>query len=90
MAPFEHISGTSIRGKTRVSHIANKRIKANLNNAARSAVQNDPELRIYYDRKAKDGKEHGVIMNAIKFKLITRVFAVINRGTPFVRIRQAG
>lgn len=87
VAPFEHISGTSIRGKTRVSHIANKRIKANLNNAARSAVQNDPELRIYYDRKAKDGKEHGVIMNAIKFKLITRVFAVINRGTPFVKIR---
>ena len=29
-------------------------------------------------------------MNAIKFKLIARVFAVINRGTPFVKMRQAG
>ena len=90
IAPFENRSGTSIRGKTRVSHLANKRLKSNLSNGARSAVQNDPELRLYYDRKAKEGKEHGVIMNAVKFKLITRVFAVVNRGTPFVRMRQAG
>lgn len=90
IAPFESSSGTSIRGKTKVSHLANKRIKVNLSNGARSAVQNDPELQLYYKRKAKEGKEHGVIMNAIKFKLITRVFAVVNRGTPFVKMRQAG
>ncbi len=90
IAPFENSSGTSLRGKTRVSHLANKRIKSNLSNAARSAVQNDPELRIYYDRKAKEGKEHGVIMNAVKFKLISRVFSVVKRGTPFVKMRQAG
>lgn len=90
IAPFENSSGTSIRGKTRVSHLANKRLKANLSNGARSAVQNDPELRLYYNRKAQEGKEHGVIMNAVKFKLITRVFAVVNRGTPFVKMRQAG
>ena len=90
VAPFENSSGTSIRGKTRVSHLANKRIKANLSNAARSAIQNDPELRLYYDRKAKEGKAHGVIMNVIKFKLITRVFAVVERRTPFVKMRQAG
>jgi len=90
VAPFENSSGTSIKGKTRVSHLANKRIKVNLSNAARSAIQNDPELHLYYERKAKEGKEHGIIMNAVKFKLITRVFAVVNRGTPFVKMRQAG
>lgn len=90
IAPFENTSGTSIKGKTRVSHLANKRIKVNLSNGARSAVQNDPELRRYYERKAKEGKEHGVIMNAVKFKLITRVFAVVNRGTPYVKMRQSG
>ena len=90
IAPFENSSGTSIRGKTKVSHLANKRIKVNLGNGARSAVQNDPELRLYYQRKAQEGKEHGIIMNAIKFKLITRVFAVVKRGTPFVTMRQAG
>jgi transposase len=90
VAPFENSSGTSIRGKTKVSHLANKRIKANLSNGARSAVQNDPELRLYYNKKAQEGKKHGVIMNAVKFKLITRVFAVVNRGTPFVKMRKAG
>jgi hypothetical protein len=34
--------------------LANKQIKSNLSNAARSAIQNDPELRLYYDRKAKE------------------------------------
>lgn len=90
VAPFEFSSGTSIKCKAKVSHLANKRIKTNLNNAARSAVQNDPELRIYYQRKAAEGKEHGVIMNAIRFKLIIRVFAVIKRGSPYVKMRQAG
>ncbi len=90
VAPFEYSSGTSIKGKTRVSHLANKTIKTNLTQAAKSAIQNDPELRIYYERKAKEGKEHGVIMNAIKSKLILRVFSVVKRGTPFVKMRQAG
>lgn len=90
VAPFEYSSGTSIKGKTKVSHLANKAIKVNLTQAAKSAVQNDPELMKYYKRKEKEGKEHGVIMNAVKFKLIIRVFAVVNRGTPYVKMRQAG
>lgn len=90
VAPFEYSSGTSIRGKTKVSHLANKRMKADLTNAARSAVVHDPEIRIYYKRKRDEGKEHGTVMNAVKFKIITRAFAVINRGTPFVKLRQAG
>jgi transposase len=90
VAPFEYRSGTSIRGKTKVSHLANKKMKADLTNAARSAVVHDPEMRIYYKRKREEGKEHGTVMNAVKFKIITRAFAVINRGTPFVKLRQAG
>lgn len=90
VAPFENSSGTSVRGKTKVSQYANKRMKTDLTNAARSAVVHDPELRIYYKRKMEEGKNHGTVMNAVKFKLITRVFAVIKRGTPFVKLRQAG
>lgn len=90
IAPFEHTSGISIRGKTRVSKLANKRIKVYLTNGARSAIINDPEIKLYYKRKNEEGKEHGTIMNAVKFKLITRVFATVKRGTPYVKLRQAG
>ena len=48
VAPFEYSSGTSIRGRTKVSNLANKRMKADLTNAARSAIVHDPEMRIYY------------------------------------------
>lgn len=90
VAPFEHSSGTSIKGKTRVSQYANKKVKAYLSNAARSALMHDPEIGIYYRRKRQEGKEHGTVMNAIKFKLITRAYAVVKRGTPYVKLRQAG
>ena len=43
------------------------------------------EIRKYYDRKMAEGKAYGVVANAIKFKLLLRMFAVIKRGTPFVR-----
>jgi hypothetical protein len=39
--------------------------------------------------KPKKGKKHEVIMNAVNFKLLTRVFAIVRR-TPFVKLRQAG
>jgi transposase len=90
VAPFEHTSGISIHGKTRTSKLANKTIKVNLTNGARSAIINDPEIKLYYKRKREEGKEHGTVMNAVKFKLITRVFATVKRGTPYVKLRKAG
>lgn len=88
LAPYEHTSGTSIKGKTRTSHLAHKRLRAYLNNGANSAYNHDPEMRIYYDRKRKEGKEHRLIMNAIACKLVSRVFSVVNRQTPYVSLYQ--
>jgi len=84
VAPFEHTSGTSIRGRTSVSHLANKRVKTMLSRGANSAVNWDPELKVYYKRKIEEGKDHKVVINAISCKLINRVFAVVKRQTPFV------
>lgn len=88
LAPFEYSSGTSIRRKTKVSHLGNKKIKAMIGNGIASAIQNDPEIAAYYKRKLEEGKHKMVVMNAIKNKLISRVFAVIKRGTPFVPLYQ--
>ena len=88
IAPFAHQSGTSLKGKTKVSNIANKKIKAILSNGANSAVQWDPELKKYYKRKSAQGKEHKLIINSIRCKLVNRVFAVVKRQTPYVNIYQ--
>jgi len=84
IAPFEHTSGISIKGKTRVSNLANKKIKALLSNGANSAYKWDPEMKKYYKRKIAEGKDHKLVINAISCKLVNRVFAVIKRQTPFV------
>ena len=88
LAPFEYTSGTSIRRKTKVSSLGNKKIKAMIGNGIASAIQNDPEIAAYYQRKLAEGKHKMVVMNAVKNKLISRVFAVIKRGTPFVPLYQ--
>jgi len=88
LAPFEYRSGSSIRGKTKVSHLGNKRMKAIIGNGIASAIQNDPEISKYYHRKLEEGKHKMVVLNAVKNKLVSRVFAVIKRGTPFVPLFQ--
>jgi len=84
IAPFEHQSGISIRGRSRVSHLANKRMKALLNLAALTARKTDGQISQYYDRKLKEGKNPMLILNNIRNKLVARIFATIKRQTPFV------
>lgn len=84
LAPFEHTSGTSIKGKTATSYLANKTLKTLLSNGANSASKWDPEIKAYYLRKTVEGKDYKVIMNAIGCKLINRVFASVKRQTPYV------
>ncbi|MFN8206754.1 MAG: IS110 family transposase [Bacteroidales bacterium] len=83
IAPFEHASGTSISSKSRVSYLANKRMKTLLYNGANSAYRHDPEIRNYYQRKIAEGKDHQLVMNAICYKLVSRTFAVVKRQTPY-------
>jgi len=84
IAPFPYSSGTSISGKTKVSHLANKLLKSKLYNVVLAAVRFDPELKKYYQRKLAEGKHTMSVLNAVKNKIIARVFAVVKRGTPYV------
>jgi len=80
VVPFEHSSGTSVRGKTRVSKMANRNLKTKLTLAAQNAVRYDPELQAYYQRKRVEGKNHWLALNNVKNKLIHRIFAVVREG----------
>lgn len=86
-APFPHQSGTSIRGKTRVSSFANRRLKGLLTIGAVNTLKKDNEYHRFYDRKIKQGKHHMVALNAVRNKLISRMFAVINRDSPYVALQ---
>jgi len=82
-APFENTSGTSIRGKTKVSHLADKQMKTLLDLSAKSAIQYDKELRAYYLKRVESGKSKMSTINIVRNKILYRMFAVIKRQTPF-------
>ena len=88
IASFNKQSGTSLNTKSRVSHYANKKMKALLNLAASLAIQADQELKLYYQRGVKSGKSKMSTLNIVRNKIVHRVFAVIKRGTPFVPLYQ--
>jgi transposase len=79
VAPFEHSSGTSVRGKTKTSSLANRKIKSLLTMAAISAIQHDEDLKEKYQQKLKQGKPKMSALNIIRAKLIERIFTVIKR-----------
>ncbi|GAB4028867.1 IS110 family RNA-guided transposase [Spirosoma koreense] len=83
VAPFKHSSGSSVRGKTRVNHQARKSLKTVLHLAAMSALQVKGELQDYYQRKVKEGKNKMLVINALRNKLIHRVYAVVKRGKKY-------
>ena len=85
-APFPYKSGTSIKGRTKVSNLANKKIKSLLNMCARSAITCNPELKLYFQTRKQKGENGMSTLNIIRNKLISRIFAVVNRGTPYVDI----
>lgn len=88
IAPFQYTSGSSIRGKTRVNHLADKKMKSLLNMAALSAVRHDQEIKEYYERKINEGKNPMLVLNNIRCKIVGRAFAVIKRSTPFVNFKK--
>ena len=83
VVPFDYSSGTSIHGRKKVSHIANKELKQELNQAARSAIQWDKEMNLYAERKMET-KCYKIVLNNVKFKLILRMFAVVKKEEMYV------
>ncbi len=86
VAPFEHTSGISIRGKTQASLLANKEVKVYPTRAAVTAIVWDPQMKAYYKRKVAEGKHKASLINAVRAKIIARAFAVIRRQIPFVTL----
>ncbi len=83
-ALFEHSSGTSVLKRAKSHPMSDRKMKSLLSMASVSAIQHDGELREYYQRKVAEGKPKMVALNNVRNKLLSRAFAVIKRGTPYV------
>lgn len=83
VVPFENSSGTSLRGRKKVSHLANKELKQELNQAARVAIEWNKDLKQYAINKMKT-KPYKVVLNNVKFKLILRMFSLVKRCAFYV------
>lgn len=84
VVPFEHTSGSSIKGKNRVHKMANKDLKKMLHLCALTTIRYYPEFKNYYERKKQEGKHSMCILNAIRNKIILRVVAVVKNKKAYV------
>ena len=82
VAPFKYDSGSSVRSRSKVSNRADKSIKALLHMAALVVAtrQKEGELKDYYNRKVAEGKNKMAVLNAVRAKLVLRMFAVIKNN----------
>ena len=84
LVPYQYQSGTSIKRKPRSHSISDKKMKSLLSMSAVSAIQADNELKAYFKKKVEEGKPKLLVLNIIRNKLISRIFATVKRGTTFV------
>lgn len=71
------------KGRDRIPKRANKKIKSLLTMGAISLIGTNSDLGRYYQRKKQEGKEHLWIINAMRNKLILRMFAVIRKNVMY-------
>lgn len=83
VAPFTDDSGKVIK-KARVSHMANKKVKTLLHLSAIVAIQYNPDLKAFYKRKVEQEKKNKMsVINAVRNKLILRIFACVNQNRTY-------
>ncbi len=84
VVPFTKSSGTSVRYKTGVSPFANRKLKKLLHLCAMAAIRWNEDMKQYYERKVKEGKNKMSVINAVRNKLVLRVFAVVREERNYV------
>ncbi|MDH5407826.1 MAG: IS110 family transposase [Gammaproteobacteria bacterium] len=83
LVPIAHESGSSIRGRARLSKAGNAKVRAKLYMAAVVSIQYNPAIKIQYERLLKNGKVKMSALCAAMRKLVHICFGVLKHQQPY-------
>ncbi len=83
LSPREHSSGTSIRGKVRITKMGGGLIRSKLFMCSFAAKKRNTACQALYDRLVAKGKNGKVALIAVCNKLLKQAFAIIKSGIPY-------
>ena len=80
----QHESGSSVRGRSRLSKAGNAQLRAKLYMAAIVAKRHNPDIKIQYERLLRYGKPRMSALCAAMRKLVYICFGVLKHQTPYL------
>jgi transposase len=83
LSPREHTSGTSVRGKARITKMGAAVLRGKLFVCSFSAKKSNAACKALYERLVTKGKNGKVALIAVCNKLLKQAFALIKSGIPY-------
>ena len=83
LAPKETLSGSSMKGKSRLCKIGHAQLRKALYMPALVSIQCNPVMVAFYNRLKDKGKNGKVIVCAIMRKLVHVIFGVLKSGKKY-------
>jgi len=83
LAPAERTSGTSIKGRSRITKKGNPLIRNHLFLCSFTAYKHNPQCKALYKRIVDKGKSKKLALIAVCNKLLKQAYAVAKSGIPY-------
>ncbi|MDP2162586.1 MAG: IS110 family transposase [Flavobacterium sp.] len=83
LSPIERTSGSSIRGRSRISKKGNPAVRNHLFMCSFTACQYNPQCKALYERIVAKGKSKKLALIAVCNKLLKQSFAIAKSGIPY-------
>ena len=83
ITPTIRESGSSVRGRSRISKVGNRKLRSMMFLAAFSACKYNKACQTLYDRLVAKGKSKKLALIAVANKLLKQAFAIAKSGLPY-------
>lgn len=83
LSPVEHVSGSSVRGKSRISKRGHPLMRNHLFMCSFTACHNNVQCKSLYDRIVAKGKSKKLALIAVTNKLLKQSFAIAKSGVRY-------